>query len=188
VQLYRHFDGEGRLLYVGISLSSVARLGQHKHNAHWYDAIRRVEVEHFDDPDAARAAERAAIQTENPLFNLHRFPIKHSISKAQSVIPIEKRGRGRPRGAIDRKPRQHGPRGPSFSSAPGVEFYEWRRRLRLTQTEAARALGRSRRQVQGYDTGEEELPRIVCFAMIAIEDHPELIHADDETDAPAEAA
>lgn len=31
-QLYRHFDAAGRLLYVGVSLSAVARLGQPIHN------------------------------------------------------------------------------------------------------------------------------------------------------------
>ena len=35
-QLYRHFDCDGVLLYVGISLSTVARLCEHKHSSKWY--------------------------------------------------------------------------------------------------------------------------------------------------------
>ena len=55
-----------------------------------------------------------------------------------------------------------------------TEFRAWRRRLRLTQEKTAGALGRSRRQVQSYDSGEQP-PRIVTLAMRALEDHPELI-------------
>jgi hypothetical protein len=43
--LYRHFDKDGTLLYVGISLSAINRLGQHKDNAHWFSSIKRVEIE-----------------------------------------------------------------------------------------------------------------------------------------------
>lgn len=56
-----------------------------------------------------------------------------------------------------------------------TEFRAWRRRLRLTQDKAADALGRSRRQVQSYDGGDEDPPRVVALAMVALEDHPEMI-------------
>ena len=39
--LYRHFAADGSLLYVGISLSALNRLGQHKQNAEWFDKISR---------------------------------------------------------------------------------------------------------------------------------------------------
>lgn len=69
-QLYRHFDADGRLLYVGISLSAVARLSQHANGSHWSKAITRVEVETHPSRDAALAAERAAILAEKPLHNV----------------------------------------------------------------------------------------------------------------------
>lgn len=68
--LYRHFDADGRLLYVGISLSTVSRLGQHHANAHWYDKIAQVTVETFPDRTAAAYAEREAIFKEGPLYNI----------------------------------------------------------------------------------------------------------------------
>jgi hypothetical protein len=51
--LYRHYNKDGTLLYVGISLSAVGRLGQHKRNAEWFWSIRRIEVEYFPSRGAA---------------------------------------------------------------------------------------------------------------------------------------
>lgn len=68
--LYRHFDADGVLLYVGISLSAVARLAQHRDNAHWYRAIARVDIEWLPTREDAIFAERRAIFRERPLHNL----------------------------------------------------------------------------------------------------------------------
>ena len=68
--LYRHFDHNGVLLYVGISLSTVQRLGQHRDHSHWFDAIVRVEIESFETRAAALDAEREAIRAEHPLCNI----------------------------------------------------------------------------------------------------------------------
>jgi hypothetical protein len=68
-QLYRHFDAEGRLLYVGISLSAIHRLAQHKKTAEWHKNIAKVTVETFETREAALLAETIAIQKENPIYN-----------------------------------------------------------------------------------------------------------------------
>ncbi len=70
--LYRHFSADGALLYVGVSLSALRRLGQHADNAHWFSRIARVEIQHFATRAEALAAERAAILSENPAHNLMR--------------------------------------------------------------------------------------------------------------------
>lgn len=72
--LYRHFDAEGQLLYVGISLSALTRLGQHKENAQWYGRIARVEIQTFPSRAAALHAEREAVRTEQPSFNIKLQP------------------------------------------------------------------------------------------------------------------
>jgi predicted GIY-YIG superfamily endonuclease len=74
--LYRHFDKSGALLYVGISLSAIQRLGQHKDNAHWFCQITRVEIENYPTRAEARDAEKKAISSENPLHNLYRPTVK----------------------------------------------------------------------------------------------------------------
>lgn len=66
--LYRHFDAEGRLLYVGISLSAIQRLSQHLASA-WAKDIRNVTVEILPTREDALAAEATAIREEQPLHN-----------------------------------------------------------------------------------------------------------------------
>jgi len=68
-QLYRHFDGDGKLLYVGTSFSAVNRLSCHKREAGWFDQIASVTIEKFETRRAALHAEALAIAQENPRFN-----------------------------------------------------------------------------------------------------------------------
>ena len=73
--LYRHFDAEGRLLYVGISLNAFSRLMQHRRDSAWFRQIASITVEWFPTRGKAVDAERAAIQAERPLHNvIHVLP------------------------------------------------------------------------------------------------------------------
>lgn len=70
-ELYRHFDKDGVLLYVGISYSSVERLMKgHRQNAHWFDQVARIEIERFSSRAEALKAEKAAISKDLPRFNV----------------------------------------------------------------------------------------------------------------------
>jgi excinuclease UvrABC nuclease subunit len=80
-ELYRHFGEDGSLLYVGVSLSTLQRLGQHKDHSTWFKKIRRVEIQQFDSREAALAAEREAILAEKPYYNIHHK------AKTQLVLP-----------------------------------------------------------------------------------------------------
>lgn len=71
-ELYRHYDSNGDLLYVGISLSAVARLAQHRCEAHWFEYIARVDIEPFPTREAALEAEARAIAEESPKHNVAR--------------------------------------------------------------------------------------------------------------------
>lgn len=81
-QLYRHFDAEGRLLYVGISLSAVERLRQHVARAGWAGDIASITVETHPDRAAAMKAEREAVESERPMFN------KQLVPKGQLRMPF----------------------------------------------------------------------------------------------------
>lgn len=72
--LYRHFDANGELLYVGISLSAINRLAQHKGASHWFNEIARVDITCYPDRKSVIDAESAAITNENPKHNLKRPP------------------------------------------------------------------------------------------------------------------
>lgn len=80
--LYRYFDADGRLLYVGISHDPNMREDQHR-GTRWHPlAVRRTEAWH-PTRRAALAAETQAIRAEKPEYNnLHNwetvsFPCKH---------------------------------------------------------------------------------------------------------------
>jgi predicted GIY-YIG superfamily endonuclease len=70
--LYRHFDKDGKLLYVGISLNHMARLQQHKEASKWFDQIANVKVEQFATRMEAMLAETKAINEENPIYNIQK--------------------------------------------------------------------------------------------------------------------
>lgn len=73
--LYRHFDSEDTLLYVGISRNSVTRRMDHMREAIWARFQASETVVWFDDREQAEAAEQAAIRDESPVFNiLHAGP------------------------------------------------------------------------------------------------------------------
>ena len=79
--LYRHFDEAGTLLYVGISISAIGRMAGHKTSSPWVWSIARMEVQTFPTREEAMAAEKAAIQTEHPLFNaLHGDKFARAVS------------------------------------------------------------------------------------------------------------
>jgi predicted GIY-YIG superfamily endonuclease len=84
-QLYRHFDADNKLLYVGISLNTFARLSQHKDHSKWFEKIKRVEVEHFNTREEAMAQERKAIKTEMPMFNIAMKKTLREIEKEQEL-------------------------------------------------------------------------------------------------------
>lgn len=125
IELYRHFDDKGELLYVGISLSTVTRLIGHKSFSQWFNNIALITVERFVDRKTALKAERLAIERERPKFNvihgtfeINRNPIflrfhevadllgvhRNTLSKMQrdGVFNIEpRRGWNPPRWHID---------------------------------------------------------------------------------------
>lgn len=67
--LYRHFNKDGVLLYVGITLRVIDRLAQHSNQSCWYDQIAYIKVEYFETRDEAIKAEQLVIVREKPLFN-----------------------------------------------------------------------------------------------------------------------
>lgn len=95
--LYRHFDAVGTLLYVGVSLSWPARTKAHAQGSRWFEQVAKVEIERFPTRALALEAERKAIQTESPRFNVvhnrgakpdarpklrHQGPIRDPLLKA----------------------------------------------------------------------------------------------------------
>jgi len=68
--LYRFYDDEDRLLYVGISLVLAQRFIAHRNTKAWWGKVARAEFSHYPDESSARLAERTAIAKEQPLYNI----------------------------------------------------------------------------------------------------------------------
>jgi predicted GIY-YIG superfamily endonuclease len=67
--LYRAFNSQDELLYVGISYDFLSRLKEHRHTSKWHKLAVKVTLEHFDTRQEAEQSELQAIQNEKPLFN-----------------------------------------------------------------------------------------------------------------------
>jgi predicted GIY-YIG superfamily endonuclease len=68
--LYRLFDAEGALLYVGISQYPKDRLKQHRASKAWWSLVARTTTETHPTRAAAEEAERVAIAREEPRYNI----------------------------------------------------------------------------------------------------------------------
>ncbi|MEU0493458.1 helix-turn-helix domain-containing protein [Nocardiopsis sp. NPDC006139] len=67
--LYRYYDEEDLLLYIGISNDMRHRLSGHEKASTWMDFAVRSTIERFPTRDEAEAAEREQIGAHRPLFN-----------------------------------------------------------------------------------------------------------------------
>ena len=67
--LYRLYDAEGDLLYVGITDSPRYRFIQHAGDKAWWHLVSRKEIEWRDNRSEALHAENEAIAHERPRYN-----------------------------------------------------------------------------------------------------------------------
>lgn len=67
--LYRAFNNQDELLYVGISNNFMTRLYQHQSKSKWHKLAATMTLQHYETRELAEQAETAAIHNEKPLFN-----------------------------------------------------------------------------------------------------------------------
>lgn len=72
--LYRFYDKDDVLLYVGITDHPLHRVANHATQKPWWLYVVRATFEHHPTRSAASAAEGAAIINEGPLFNVQGNP------------------------------------------------------------------------------------------------------------------
>lgn len=68
--LYRFYDRTSQLLYIGITRDPSSRWSQHRGDKPWWLEVRRIEIESLPDRATALKAERLAIQSEMPRYNV----------------------------------------------------------------------------------------------------------------------
>jgi hypothetical protein len=70
-EVYRFYDADNRLLYVGVTENWPARFHEHAKKAAWYKHARRIDLKPFDSREEALAEELRAIHDEDPLWNIN---------------------------------------------------------------------------------------------------------------------
>lgn len=70
--VYRAYSADDELLYVGATTQPGQRLAAHGRSKDWWREVATIKLAHFPSPALAQAAEREAIQNENPRYNLSR--------------------------------------------------------------------------------------------------------------------
>jgi predicted GIY-YIG superfamily endonuclease len=68
--LYRLYDADDRLLYVGVTRDVDRRLAAHRNDKPWWPQVARRSVEWFDERGDAAKAETQAIRSETPAYNI----------------------------------------------------------------------------------------------------------------------
>lgn len=72
--LYRLYDGEDRVLYIGITNMPNVRFDAHRMKP-WWKQVARKDIEWFENRHQASCAEVRAIRAERPLYNrMHAWP------------------------------------------------------------------------------------------------------------------
>lgn len=110
--LYRHYDQNGVLLYVGISDHLSSRDRQHLAGSPWHKLVSKTETDWCVSRDHARALESVAIRYENPLHNVmhndgahvpdvtdYELPERDLVEKIRSYISIT----GKPKTTVGRE-------------------------------------------------------------------------------------
>lgn len=69
-ELYRHWNVDDQLLYVGISGTSLKRFVQHNSTSEWASQVVKITIERFPTRLEAQIAEVEAILAEKPLHNV----------------------------------------------------------------------------------------------------------------------
>jgi predicted GIY-YIG superfamily endonuclease len=69
--LYRFYDENNELLYVGITNNLPARIKEHADEKTWWPLVTTIHVTHISDRKDARLLEATVIRTEHPRYNLH---------------------------------------------------------------------------------------------------------------------
>lgn len=85
--LYRFFDHEGRLLYVGKTTNIAGRLATHRSEKAWWTEVAAIEVEHYACERHLNRAERNAIIAERPLYNVTHNPAPPTSAGVPPVAP-----------------------------------------------------------------------------------------------------
>lgn len=85
--VYRAFDADGRLLYIGCTVDLAKRMSQHRKSAEWWEFVAELTTHSYPSRSTARAAEELAIHSEGAYFN--RFPGNQFTANTPATVGVE---------------------------------------------------------------------------------------------------
>jgi len=101
--VYRHYNADGELLYVGMSANPTRRLSEHNSRSGRRNEVARVDIDWFDSKEAAAAVEAQAVRELKPRDNavgprfqkqsktdsyLSQYLIGHKITQSEFAAQI----------------------------------------------------------------------------------------------------
>ena len=84
--LYRLYDGENALLYVGIALAPAARMAKHAETQPWWPEVAGRTMTWYSTRMDAAVAEVAAIKAEKPRYNKKTTLANTRIGKKRGTV------------------------------------------------------------------------------------------------------
>lgn len=79
--LYKAFNDDNELLYIGISMRAAQRFHEHGKFSGWFEEVSKITVEWFPSREDAMDAEREAIIKYHPKYNIQHNGKKSKHSK-----------------------------------------------------------------------------------------------------------
>ena len=144
--LYRHFDKDGKLLYIGISLSPFVRTRSHRYDSDWFESVAQITIEWHETRESALDAECLAIFLEQPKFNT-----MSSLERLRTFFcPLSDR-------PIKRE------------IATGDDFTALHERLGISRNKLCEMIGIAPNSGTAYALGRQAIPLTVALACEAIE-------------------
>ncbi|MCT9092888.1 GIY-YIG nuclease family protein [Streptomyces sp. ASQP_92] len=98
--LYRLYDVNDRLLYVGITANPKARWSAHSRDKHWWPEVARKAIEWFETRKSAERIEKIEVEEERPRYNkvfngserrmeLHNEGVARAAAEARALAALE---------------------------------------------------------------------------------------------------
>jgi hypothetical protein len=84
--LYRMFDADNNLLYVGITFNPQSRFTSHRRDKDWWRDIARISLSHYECRVDLAEAERQAILEERPLYNVSLNAVDSGLTNSDSDV------------------------------------------------------------------------------------------------------
>lgn len=79
--LYRLYDKNEELLYIGKTINISMRISQHRYSKSWWEEVRSIGLTHFDSISELSRAERIAIKSEDPLYNRVKYNVHIPVAR-----------------------------------------------------------------------------------------------------------